>query len=85
MQIHKLLALVIVASFLFSKCDNREKQLIVKTGDGMSASDSLSKLMMQTFSLPYSENIGSDSGLLVFYCSRAYDTSSLIKISRKKI
>lgn len=39
---------------------------------------------MQSFSLPYSENIGSDSGLLIFYCSRAYDTSSLIEIKRKK-
>jgi len=84
MRISKLLALIIVAPFLFAKCENREKQSILKARAGMSESDSISKAVMQTFGLPYSENIGSDSGLLVFYCSRAYDTSSLIEIKQQK-
>jgi hypothetical protein len=50
----------------------------------MSASDSFSKLMIQTFALPYFENMKFDSGSLVFYCSRALDTSSLIEVKKQK-
>ena len=84
MRIYKPLALVLLASCLFTKCGNREDQPIVKTGTAMSANDSLSKLIMQTFELPYFENMNFDSGSLVFYCSRAYDTSSLIEIKQQK-
>jgi hypothetical protein len=57
MRKYKILSLFIVASFLFAKCDNRGKQPIVKVPAGISASDSISKLMMQTFGLPYSDNM----------------------------
>ena len=50
----------------------------------MAANDSISKLIMQTFELPYSENMNFDNISLVFYCSRAYDTSSLIEIKQQK-
>jgi len=39
--------------------------------------------MLQTFGLPYSESMDFDTNSLMFYCSRAYDTSSLIEIRRQ--
>ncbi|MBN9382078.1 MAG: hypothetical protein J0H74_15020 [Chitinophagaceae bacterium] len=84
MQIHRFFALVIVASFLFGRCNNRENRPTIETRAAMSANDSVSKIIMQTFTLPYFENMKFDSGSLVFYCSRAYDTSSLIEIKEQK-
>lgn len=84
MRIYKFSALVLLTSSLFTKCGNREDQPIAKTGTIISTKDSISKLMMQTFELPYFENMNFDSGSLVFYCSRAYDTSSLIEIKEEK-
>lgn len=55
----------------------------VKTTSVLPADDSLSRLVLQTFGLPYSNATKFDSNSLIFSCSRAYDTSSLIEMTRK--
>lgn len=74
---------MIIVPFLFAKCGNRGNPPLVEAS-AMPASDSISKLVMQKFALPFFENMKFDSSSLVFYCSRAYDTSSLIEIKQQK-
>lgn len=84
MRILKFLTLFFLAVFLLMKCGNRENQPGIKTRAEMPDGDSASKLVVQTFALSYSEHLHFDSGSLVFYCSRTYDTSSLIEIKKQK-
>ena len=44
--------------------------------------DSIAESIVAKFSLPYTDVLKTDSNSLFFYCSRAYDTSSLIHIQK---
>lgn len=77
-------AMVLLTPLCFAKCSNRTQQPNVKIRTNISADDSISNLIIQTFELPYLANMHFDSTSLVFYCSRAYDTTSLIQISRQE-
>ena len=83
MRICNLSGLLVLVCFLLTKCDHKEDTLNAKTTANAADKDSLSKQVLQTFGLPYSEEMNFDSNSLAFYCSRAYDTSSLIEIKRQ--
>ena len=83
MRIFNLPALAFIALFILVRCGNREHQASIRPETHISKADSLSMLVLQTFSLPFSRDMKFDSNSLLFYCSRAYDTSSLIQIEKK--
>jgi hypothetical protein len=83
MQLTKIFGLFALLCFLLIQCVDKENLPDTKKLDRLSDTDSLSELMLQTFALPYSEQMEFDSGSLVFYCSRSYDTSSLIEIKKQ--
>lgn len=83
MRVLRSVALTFSVLLIFMKCNSRENQSGVKIKEEMSNADSASKLVLQTFALPFSEQMKFDSNSLVFYCSRTYDTSSLIHMERK--
>jgi hypothetical protein len=58
---------------------NGNKSIPVKPTD-----DSAAKIIMQTFGLPYPDNMKPDSNTLLFFCARSYDTSSLIYLQKNR-
>lgn len=50
---------------------------------GKTDKDSIAESIIEKFSLPYANILKTDSNSLFFYCSRAYDTSSLIHIQKR--
>src|SRR4051812_12926927 len=76
--------LICILLFVLTKCGDLASDSVSKVEDGISTEDSTLAVFMQNFALPFSKNIKSDSDLLVFYCSRPYDTSSLIMLKREK-
>jgi len=83
MQFIKSSGMVIVLCFLVAKCVNKGNLPDVKETSTDSPKDPLSSQVLHSFGLPNSDEVGLDSNSLVFYCARAYDTSSLIQINKR--
>lgn len=65
-------------------CRSNEKNNIITNSyvKEKTNKDSIAESIVAKFSLPYSDILKADSNSLFFYCSRAYDTSSLIHIQK---
>jgi hypothetical protein len=81
-QVLKLISSVLIICLLCLACHDdkiksADKSFVVKPTD-----DSATKAIMETFGLPYPDDLKLDSNALLFYCARSYDTSSLIYLQR---
>ena len=83
MQVFKHLVMFALASFFLAGCVDKKNLPATKANSKISGNDFLSKQVLQSFALPYSEYMVFDSISFVFYCSRSYDTSSLIEIKKQ--
>jgi hypothetical protein len=83
MRIFKFVGLNILFCVLIVKCTNRPNSPDVKETAKNWPKDALSNQVLHSFGLPNSDKMGFDSNFLIFYCSRAYDTSTLIQINKR--
>jgi hypothetical protein len=84
MRVLKPFVLVFLVSSFFVKCANEGNRSTVNEKDEMTDIDVQSMHVIRTFALSNSEHMKFDSSSLVFYCSRAYDTSSLLELEIQK-
>ena len=82
-RIFKSTGLIICLCFLVAKCANKGNLPNLKETAISSPKDPFSNQVLHSFGLPNSDKVGLDSNSLVFYCARAYDTSSLIQINKR--
>ena len=80
MKKFKIAAALFALMFGLARCKSRSSGAKDQAQVATFNNDSLAKKVMQSFSLPYFDNIQFDSSELVFYRSSSYDTSLLIHI-----
>lgn len=69
---------------LFMQCGNTKNRPESEVVTGMwNRADSIARRQMENLGLPYDQNLEADSGLLIFFCYRPGDTSSLIQIKQQ--